>query len=103
MTIISILKDKNVTIKIKGHAGYMAGNDIVCSALSISEHMLTEWVYNHKEAAEFIEVKRLSGDVTLKIRAISESFYTALEVIETGFRALAREYPLNVCLFISDN
>lgn len=96
--IIKKCRDKYI-LTMSGHAGYNPGNDIVCSALSVIEYMLSEWVVLHPEAAVIERCVEEPGYAELVIKVVTRDFNIAAEMAETGFKALFKAYPENVKFF----
>ena len=90
MTHIFIDKeDDYFRLVAKGHAGYaVAGEDIVCAAISALVQTL---MYHMEKITEDYECHVKSGDVMIYGKGVQA--VRAFEVIETGLRIIAEDYP----------
>lgn len=81
-------------VEIQGHAGYaMAGNDIVCAAVSI----LVQTLAKHLENVTDNWDARIEGGYAF-VRAEGEKAVDSFLTILTGFEMLQYSYPTYVCL-----
>jgi uncharacterized protein YsxB (DUF464 family) len=88
-----------VEIRLKGHAQYNPGNDIVCAALSNTCYMLLNYLL--EEEPRVIESYQDDpGDFRIDINPVveSESLNPILRMFEIGIKQIADNYPKNVSL-----
>lgn len=82
---------ENFSLKLKGHAAYNVGNDIVCSAVS----SITETLILILKEKEITEITREPGNVEIKGK-LDEEIRNYLYFACTGYKAIANTYPENV-------
>lgn len=94
-----VMKNNNINLKMKGHADYNPGNDIVCSALSAIVCTYAELL---REAAvkEELQIEKLeinSGDVEIEVKDNKSSKVEAYtEFAIKGFEGIQEAFPQNV-------
>lgn len=103
MTLINISGGRGASIRIKGHAGYSSGNDIVCAAVSVLSFTLMQTLEKERKAGnlKFLKYDYRSGFVSVEAlpsRRFKGRFKAILSTIVSGFELLADRYPDNVKL-----
>lgn len=90
--------DECFGIKAEGHAGYKAGSDIVCSAVSALLQTLYAGLemycfapVEHEQKSGIFVLRGRRGRETKEVKVLFDSILFGLELIE-------REYPENVKL-----
>lgn len=88
---------------VKGHAGSdVKGRDLVCASASILLYALAQAVADMEERGELmsspiIVTEEDKGDALITCQCISDKSYSdavsAFNVIRTGFKLLAHNYP----------
>lgn len=95
MTVIQYdRKDNQFSLLAQGHAGFAdVGNDIVCAAIStLTQTLVYHLIENSKNYAYTIQ----PGELWVCAEGENEVLYS--EVILTGLRSLASEFPSNLKL-----
>lgn len=100
MTKVTISNSPWVTeIRVKGHAGFNPGNDIVCAAISNSSYMVLNYMLEHlpgylkrykDEPGDFRMDISMDGDLRTNTK-----IKTVLELFETAIGQIAVNYPKN--------
>lgn len=92
--------DNGLHMTIKGHAGQApAGQDIVCSAVSILANMAARFAMTEEKCGSFKEqplIKLEEGDTEVSVNPIEEkqgAFAFAYSFLELGFDSIAQAYP----------
>ena len=103
MTKVTISNSPWVTeIRVKGHAGFNPGNDIVCAAISNTSYMLLNFMLKfvpdyvrsyQDDPGDFRMDIRMDGDKTTHTR-----IKTALEMFKTGIEQISVNYPKHCTL-----
>ena len=91
------IKANRYEIKLKDHAGYNPGNDIVCA--SISQLVCTYIALLESLQIVCEEQKIESGDVMITFHSDKEKVLDYTEFLVTGLVLIEREYPkyLKIC------
>lgn len=95
--IVAMKQHQRYSLRIKGHAGFSKGKDIVCAAVSALYYALAETAQKD-EGVYFI--KRCESDGSGEIeftggKSTEGAFKMALE----GFSLLEKNFPKNVKLY----
>ena len=107
INIISNKKTQYLELNVKGHAGLAeAGQDILCSAVSILTYTVAQSISNMRED-KFTECPLISlenGDAKISCRCKSKSFdetEKAFKFARTGYTLLTHNYPQYVELKVN--
>ena len=95
-----------VEIRLKGHAGYNPGNDIVCSAISNTCYMLLNFLL--QEDPRTVEsFKDDPGDFRLDINPLvskdEKDIKTAIKMFRIGIDQIAMNYPKHCRLEVKND
>lgn len=89
-----IVKEKNNTIKIKGHANYSESNDIVCASVSSIMYTTINAIMRfdktsimYKDEYDIVTIKNIKHDYLT-----DELLLNMMSL----FKGLAKEYPNNI-------
>jgi uncharacterized protein YsxB (DUF464 family) len=82
-------------LRMEGHAGYNAGNDIVCAGCSALAYALLGWIANNAESVSVDEASDREGLVTVCASG-DERFGAAFDTAVIGLSQIAKRYPDNV-------
>jgi uncharacterized protein YsxB (DUF464 family) len=103
MVSINIISDKGsrcLELKVKGHAGMAeAGQDLVCSAVSILTYTVAQTVNSMGEKHLLAEGPRItlrSGDAEISCKCRAHTFNeaeSAFRFAKTGYTLLMHSYP----------
>ena len=100
--VIQELENKGYDIKVKGHAEYNPGNDIVCSAISQLICTYASLVEDHKEEMKLNKLHLNTGDVHINFeKCIQDVIYLYTAFIIRGFKMLEDAFPDNVEFYYS--
>lgn len=88
MTTYRFVDSDPIEVEIDGHAGFNAGNDIVCSACSILTYMLID-------LDEAYEIQTGDGYARISITRTPRSEHV-VEAVRHMFGLLSDRYPDNV-------
>lgn len=83
-----------VDIKVKGHAEYNPGNDVVCAA--ISNNVCTFYSLLLETDLDILKQKILSGYVHIKYIRKDNIMNEYLKFIVRSFKMLEESYPENI-------
>lgn len=93
-----IEKGDSRTLKLRGHAGYNPGNDVVCSAASILICTLNGYIETHPDNIEESDVYDIEdGHVDISLSGNNE-FLAVFDAVKLGLRLLEQNFPNNVKL-----
>lgn len=96
MIQVSVKSGRDRRLKIKGHALYNPGNDIVCAACSAIAYSLMGWMHNNPQhISRQGEMCEESGYVEISARG-NECFDAAFDTAVIGLAQVANAYPENV-------
>lgn len=103
MIFVSAKREKDIyMLKVSGHAGYSAENDIVCAGVSAIVAALFGWVKNCPDEIKKVfsmtpEDKLLAGggEAEIYVKA-SDVFCPAFMTAVIGLAQIAQSFPQNV-------
>lgn len=82
-------------LSVEGHAGYQAGQDIVCAGCSAVTGAFLQWAVNSPEHAKIGTLEMTPGHFVLEA-AGDEFLRSALRQALLGLRQIEAQYPDNV-------
>jgi uncharacterized protein YsxB (DUF464 family) len=92
-------------VRIRGHAGFEPGKDIVCAAVSILTYTLAQKLTDLQAEQKVvcgISMESGNAEFFVWVRCGHEQeFETVLDTIITGFELLAEKYPEHVSIVSS--
>ena len=109
MTVVKFTMDErkqSATLRVKGHVGWnVAGDDIVCAAISILAYTLAQNIkiaYERGLLKYLPRIKLKEGDAIITSRAADSDAYNEILHMylytQTGYQVLAHNYPKYVIL-----
>lgn len=93
--------DNAHSLSLRGHAGYHAGNDIVCAGVSAIVFSLLGYIDNHGDEISGLRMHVDGGDTDISCREAGSNTATAFEMAVIGLAQIAKAYPDNVAITIS--
>ena len=93
-------KDDRVRVSLHGHALVNPGNDPVCAALSVLTYTMIGCLDKLEESGKIrdLVIDVDEGHAIVSFTDVKKKWQDTWEVIHTGYRLLADEYPNNVFL-----
>lgn len=85
-------------VRMRGHAGYSDGDDIVCASCSILAYALAENVLRTQDELCVCEINTGDGEMTICAEPRSEKLDIIMDAYQAGYELLAQKYPQNVSL-----
>lgn len=85
-------------VRMRGHAGYSDGDDIVCASCSILAYALAENVLRMQDELRTSDVSIGDGEMTICAGPRSKRLDIIMDAYRAGYELLAQKYPQNVSL-----
>lgn len=85
-------------VRMRGHAGYSDGDDIVCASCSILAYALAENVLRMQDELHTSSVSTGDGEMTICAGPRSKRLDIIMDAYQAGYELLSQKYPQNVVL-----
>lgn len=82
----------NMTLSMRGHAGYNPGNDIVCAGCSAVFYSLVGALENMEDDLDSLDTLEESGNAEVMIRGGNEKVLSCFMMAVIGFMQIEKAY-----------